>query len=66
MSNREIANSILDHLTDEQISAFITLFANENVQAMIEANRIAHDPNRRRFNSFSEIEREVFKDEVSA
>ncbi len=66
MSNREIADSILDTLTDEQINAFITLFANESVQAMIEADRIANDPNRRHFDSFSEIEKEIFKDEVSA
>ena len=57
MSNREIANSILDNLTDEQLTAFITLFADENVQAMIEADRIANDPNRRHFGSFSEMEK---------
>ena len=66
MSNREIADSILDSLTDEQINAFITLFANENVQAMIEADKIASDPNRRRFGSFGDIEKEIFKDEIPA
>lgn len=66
MSNREIASSILDNLTDEQITAFITLFADENVQAMIEADRIANDPNRKHFGSFSEIEKEIFKDEIPA
>ena len=59
MSNREIASNILDNLTDEQITAFITLFADENVQAMIEADRIANDPNRKHFGSFSEIEKET-------
>lgn len=66
MSNREIAGDILDHLTDEQIAAFITLFADENVQAMIEADRIANDPTRKHFSSFSEVEKEIFKDEISA
>ena len=66
MSNREIAGSILDSLSDEQINAFITLFADENVQAMIEADRIANDPDRRHFDSFSEMEKEIFRDEVSA
>lgn len=66
MSIREIAKRILDNLTDEQLAAFITLFADENVQAMIEADRVANDPNRRYFSSFSEIKKEIFKDEITA
>ena len=66
MSSREIAVSILNALSDTQINAFITLFAPESVQAMIEADQIANDPNRRHYNNFSDIEKEIFDDEVSA
>lgn len=66
MSSKEIAFGILDSLSDEQIKAFITLFASDSVKARIETEQIANDPARRRFSSFSEIEKEVFSDDVSA
>lgn len=66
MSSREIAASILDTLSDTQINAFITLFAPESMQAIIEADKIANDPNRRHYDKFSDIEKEIFDDEVSA
>lgn len=66
MSSKEIAFGILDSLTDEQIEAFITLFASDSVKARMETEQIVNDPDRRRFNSFSEIEKEIFADDVSA
>lgn len=38
----------------------------ENALARSEADRIANDPDRRHFGSFSEIEQEIFKDEIPA
>ena len=63
MSNREIALSIVKTLSDEQIEAFITLFASENAQAMMETEKIANDPNRKHYNSFNEIKKEIFANE---
>ena len=63
MSNREIALSIIKTLSDEQIEAFITLFASENAQAIVEAEKIANDPNRKHYNSFNEIKKEIFANE---
>ena len=67
MSSREIAVSILDSLSDDQIQAFITLFSSESVRAMMEAERIPAEPDRERYSDFGEIEKEIFADEeVSA
>lgn len=67
MSSREIAASILDSLSDDQIQAFITLFSSESVRAMMEAERIAAEPDRKRYSDFGEIEKEIIADEeVSA
>lgn len=66
MSSKEIAFSILDSLSDEQIKAFIPLFASDNVKARYEAKQIAADGDRRHYSSFSEIEKEIFSDDVSA
>lgn len=63
MSNREIAMNIVNTLTDEQIEAFITLFASENAQAMMETEKIVNDPNRKHYNSFNEIKKEIFANE---
>lgn len=56
MSNREIALNIIDSLSDEQIKAFITLFAPYDMQAAFEAEEIANDPNRPHYNSFDETD----------
>ena len=67
MSSRDIASSILDSLSEEQIQAFITLFSSENTRARMEAEQIAADHGRKRYSDFAEIEKEVFGDEdVSA
>lgn len=63
MSSRDIASSILDSLSDEQIQAFITLFSSENTRARMEAEQIAADCGRKRYSDFAEIEEEVFGDE---
>lgn len=63
MSNRELAIDIVKTLSDEQIKAFLTLFASENIQAMIESDSIAHDETRRHYDSFDEIEKVIFADE---
>lgn len=56
MSNKELALSIVNGLSDEQIEAFITLFASENAKAVIEANKIANDPNRKHYICYPPVE----------
>lgn len=63
MSNKEIAINILNGMSNEQINAFIALFASDNIKAMIETEQIATDPNRKHYNSFDEIAKEILKDE---
>lgn len=48
MSTREIAYSIIDSLSDEQISAFITLFGN--------ASALDGVPNEETLEAFAEVE----------
>ena len=63
MSNRELAIDIINTLSDEQIQAFLTLFASENTLARNEADNIAQDKSRKHYDSFSEIEKVIFADE---
>lgn len=63
MSNKEIALNIIEMLSDEQIKAFITLFAPDSLQAMIETEAIANDTGRKHYNSFEEITKEIFANE---
>ncbi len=54
MSTRELAYSIFDRLTDEQLEGFVLMFRNavpesenfnaETVKALEETERIIHDP----------------------
>lgn len=63
MSTREIAIGIVNALSEEQLQAFVTLFGSENMRAIVEANEIAEDNSRPRYNSFEEIEKEIFENE---
>jgi hypothetical protein len=63
MSNRELAVSIIDGLSEEKLRAFILLFGNENVQAILETETIANDNSRPRYDSFEDIEKEIFANE---
>lgn len=63
LSNREFAVDIVKTLSDEQIDAFITLFAPPSIQAAVEADKIANDPNRKHYSSFSEMAKDILSDE---
>lgn len=63
MSNREVAATIFNEFTDEQINAFIMLFADENTRARLETEAILADPNSKRFGSFEEVMEDIFADE---
>lgn len=69
MSTRELAYSIFDKLTDEQIEGFVMMFKNavpaedipnaETEAAMIEADRIARDPNVKGYTDTNEMMRDL-------
>ena len=59
MSNKELAVCILNELTEQQLEAFITLFASENVRARIETERILRDPNRKGYGSLEEMKKDL-------
>lgn len=63
MSNREIALNIVNSFSDEQISAFITMFASENFKTMVETEKIANDTSRKRYSNFQEVMEDIFADE---
>lgn len=55
MSTREIAYNVIDHLSEEKIKAFLTLFADDNTLARMETDTIAEDTDRKHYDSFDEI-----------
>ena len=63
MSNREVAATIFNGFTDEQIDAFIMLFADDNTKARVETEAILADPDSERFGSFEEVMEDIFTDE---
>lgn len=63
MSTREIAYNVIDHLSEEKIKAFLTLFADDNTLARMETDTIAEDTDRKHYDSFDEILAEIDKDE---
>ena len=62
MSNREVAATIFNGFTDEQINAFIMLFADDNTKARMETEAILADPDSKRFGSFEEVMGDIFAD----
>ena len=68
MSTKELAHSIIDDLSEEQLSAFITLFGaghdipNEETEAALaEYEEMKNDPQKyKRYHSFDEVLKEVF------
>ena len=66
MSRKEIAYNIIDYLSEEQLAAFITLFGNyadipnaETEAAMLEADRIANDPDVKGYTDLDEMMRDL-------
>ncbi len=69
MSTRELAYSIFDRLTDKQLEDFVIMFKDtvsdedvpnaETVAAMLEADRIARDPNVKAYTDTDELMRDL-------
>lgn len=55
MSTRECAVSVLASLSEKKMKEFITLFADENTLARMECEKLANDPNAKRYSSFKEF-----------
>lgn len=70
MSTREMAYKIIDNLSEEQLKAFVSLFEaaadippdipnRETQAAMIEADKIANDPNVKGFTNIDDLMKEL-------
>ncbi|MDE6724883.1 MAG: hypothetical protein K2J79_04685 [Ruminiclostridium sp.] len=64
MSTRDYAVSVLASLSEQKMMEFITLFADENTLARIECEKLANDPNAKRYNSFKEFMDEMEQDKI--
>lgn len=59
MSTKDYAINVFNSLTEEQLLDFIKIFADDNTLALVESEIIANNPNRKHYNSFSEILEEI-------
>ena len=66
MSTKEIAYSIIDNLSEEQLAAFVSLFRAaaeipnaETEAAMLEADRIARDPDVKGYTDIGEMMKDL-------
>lgn len=59
MSTKDYALNVFESLTEEQLLDFIRLFADDNTLALVESEMIANNPNRKHYNSLSEILEEI-------
>ncbi|MBQ3565995.1 MAG: hypothetical protein IJA12_02335 [Oscillospiraceae bacterium] len=59
MSTRDYAVSVLNSLSENQLLDFLRLFADDNTLALVESEMIANNPNRKHYNSLSEILAEI-------
>jgi hypothetical protein len=59
MSTKELAINVINNLPEEKLRAFLVLFADDNTLARMESDLITTDPERKKYNSFSEIMAEI-------
>lgn len=59
MSTKDYAAGVLNSLDENQLLDFLKLFADDNTLALVESDIIANDPNRKHYNSLSEILAEI-------
>lgn len=59
MSTKDYATNVFDSLTEEQLLDFLKIFADDSTLALVESEIIANNPNRKHYNSFSEILEEI-------
>lgn len=59
MSTKNYVISVFDSLTEEQLLDFIKIFADDNTLALVESEIIANNPDRKHYNSLSEILDEI-------
>lgn len=63
MNTKECAMGIFNSLNESQLMDFLKLFADDNTLARIESEIIANSPNRKHYDSLSEILAEIIEDE---
>lgn len=63
MSNRDLAISVINNLSEEKLQAFLTLFADEDTLTRAESDFIANNPTRKHYASFDDIAQEILSNE---
>ncbi len=59
MSTKEYAANVLNGLNEAQLMDFLRLFADDNTLALAESEIIAENPDRKHYDSFSDIMKEL-------
>ncbi len=60
MSNRDLAIQIINQMPDYKLGYAIAYLQGLCVDEVIETEKIANDPNRKHYNSFNDIKKEIF------
>lgn len=63
LDTREYATPVFNSLNESQLMDFLRLFADDNTLARIESDMIAAGIERKRYNSFKELLREIENEE---
>lgn len=59
MSTKEYAANVLNGLNEAQLRDFLRLFADDNTLALAESEIIAEDPDRKHYDNFMDIMKEL-------
>lgn len=60
MSNRDLAIQLINQMPDYKLGYAIAYLQGLCVDEVAEAEKIANDPNRKHYNNFNEVKKEIF------
>ncbi|MGN0449264.1 MAG: hypothetical protein ACI4G0_02735 [Ruminococcus sp.] len=60
MSNRDLAIQLINQMPDYKLGYAIAYLQGLCVDEVTETEKIANDPNRKHYNSFNDIKKEIF------
>lgn len=64
MRTIDYAVNVLNTLNEKQLLDFLHLFADDNTLALVESEIIAHNPNRKHYNSLDDILQEIADEDI--
>lgn len=63
MSNKDLAIQLINQIPDYKLGYAIAYLQGLYADEVVETDKIANDPSRKHYNSFSEIKKEIFSNE---